>query len=76
MSPTALTALLLVALAACAPPASVPATTEADVDADAVADWSAAFEAEGAVGTMVLLDTQTGRTTRHDPDRAAERFSP
>lgn len=44
--------------------------------ADSVADWSAAFEAEGALGTMVLLDTQTGQTTRHDPARAAERFSP
>ena len=43
---------------------------------DSVADWSAAFEAEGAIGTMALLDTRTGRTIRHDPARAAERFSP
>ena len=53
-----------------------PAPASEVTPPDSVADWSAAFEAEGAVGTMVLLDTQTGRTVRHDPDRAAERFSP
>ncbi len=70
---------LLLALAACAQPdlpAPSPGEPSALAPRDSVADWSAAFRAEGAVGTFVLLDTQTGRTTRHDPDRAATRFSP
>ena len=66
--------LLAVPLGACGgdlpPGPSVPAAR------DSVADWRAAFEAEGAVGTFVLLDTGTGVTTRHDPERAAARFSP
>ena len=31
---------------------------------------------EGIDGTFVLLDGRTGRYTRHDPARAAERFAP
>ncbi|WP_420454497.1 penicillin-binding transpeptidase domain-containing protein [Rubrivirga sp.] len=68
---------LLLVLAACARPAAPPAASDsAQAPPDSVADWSAAFRAEGAVGTFVLLDTRTGRTTRHDPERAATRFSP
>ena len=40
------------------------------------ADWGAHFEAAGARGTFVLLDTETGQVSRFDPGRAAERFSP
>ena len=64
----------LLALAACGPAPVRPSPAVAP--ADSVVDWSAAFEAEGAVGTVVLYDAATGRTTRHDPARAAERFSP
>ena len=77
--PRTLAGLLpLVLLAAChaggSPPPADGATALAP--ADSVADWSAAFADEGAVGTFVLYDAATGRTTRHDPDRAARRFLP
>ena len=69
--------LALLFAAGCATDPSAPlATSTASAPADSVADWSAAFEAEGAVGTMVLYDAASGRTTRHDPARAATRFSP
>ena len=73
-------AALLLALSGCAADrASTPAPgleAPAEAPPDSVADWSRHFEAEGAVGTVVLLDLETGRTTRHDPARAAERLSP
>ena len=43
---------------------------------DSLADWSAAFEAEGATGTFVLYNVRTGQTVRHNPERAATRFTP
>ncbi|WP_412067253.1 penicillin-binding transpeptidase domain-containing protein [Rubrivirga sp. IMCC43871] len=75
---TKLALLLALAVSACSgspEPALAPATP-APAPADSVADWSAAFDAEGAVGTFVLLDTATGRTIRHDPGRAATRLTP
>ena len=65
------------------PAASVGASDNSanPVTADSVADWSHHFADEGAVGTFVLLDTasegaEAGRITRHNPERAARRFSP
>lgn len=70
-------AVTMLILAGCGPGIAEAGGGEADTaTADSVADWSAAFEAEGAVGTFVLLDTETGRTTRHNPERAATRFTP
>jgi beta-lactamase class D len=64
-------------LAACASDAAPPLPAASAVSpADSGADWSAAFRAEGAVGTFVLYDAATGRTTRYDPERAARRLSP
>ena len=40
------------------------------------ADWAAAFERRGLTGTFVLYDPGAGRTSRHDPERAARRFVP
>ena len=39
-------------------------------------DWGAFFQDAGAVGTFVLLNTETGQTSRYNPDRAATRFTP
>ena len=64
-------------LAACAVSDAPPSPSASGAPpADSVADWRSAFAGEGAVGTAVLYDVATGRTTRHDPARAAERFSP
>jgi len=79
MKPSPLLLAAAVLLAACAADAPTPPTTTASaapVPADSVADWSQVFDAEGAVGTFVLYDPATGRTVRHDPARAATRFSP
>lgn len=72
------TPLLTLALAAGCTTAPAPPAAPASAPAarDSVADWSAAFAAEGAIGTAVLYDAATGRTTRHAPERAATRFSP
>jgi len=68
---------ILALVGACSPGTpSAPASEIAEAPQDSVTDWSAAFAAEGAVGTFVLLDTRTGRTIRHDPARAATRFTP
>ena len=40
------------------------------------ADWGRAFERRGLDGTFVLYDPEAGRTSRYDPERAAERFVP
>ena len=71
--------LLLLALAAgCAadPGLEAPTPDPGVAARDSVADWSRHFEAEGAVGTFVLYDPATGVTTRHDPARAATRYTP
>lgn len=68
--------LSLALLAACTAGAPAPAAPPSSAPPDSVADWSAAFEAEGAVGTFVLYDAATGQTLRYDPERAAVRFSP
>jgi beta-lactamase class D len=60
-----LPALLLACTAATAQPAAT----------DSTADLSAFFP-EGTVGAFVLYDVQSGVTTRHNPDRAAERRTP
>ena len=80
---------IAVLLSACAsepddlaePPAEPRAeTVDADrppVIRDTVrADWGRFFEDFGAVGTFALLDTETGQTSRYDPERAAARFTP
>ncbi len=71
--------LLLVWLSACSnDPALEAEAPQAILEVaarDSVADWSSHFEAEGAVGTFVMLDTATGVTTRHDADRAATRYT-
>ncbi|WP_412062767.1 penicillin-binding transpeptidase domain-containing protein [Rubrivirga sp. IMCC45206] len=71
-------ALLALAAAACGGPSgpSPSPAAPAPARADSVADWSQSFADEGAVGTFVLLDPATGQTIRHDPARAATRFSP
>ena len=53
-------------------------TGRGDLEAarDSVADWSCHFEGEGAVGTFVLYDATAGVVTRHDPERAATRYTP
>ena len=66
---------------ACTSPADAPAVSSpvraGETAPDAVTvDWSEAFEAEGAVGTFVLLDTETGAIQRYNPERAATRFTP
>ena len=77
-----LLALLALTLAGCfaspTPTASASGTSpvvasEADV---ARPDWAQFFEAEGGVGTFVLLDAQTGRTQLLDSERAARRYLP
>ncbi len=69
---------LAAALAACTAdaPSTAASAAPGPAPADSVADWSRVFDAEGAIGTFVLYDPATGRTVRHDPARAAERFSP
>lgn len=70
-----LAALLL--LAACARPEPVGVETDAPPATEASgAEWAQTFAREGAIGTFVLYDAGTGRTHRHDPDRAARRFVP
>ena len=64
---------------AASPEAPAPSSRDADRGApaaDAEVDWSEAFDAEGAVGTFVLYDPATGRTQRHNPERAATRSTP
>ena len=74
MKPVLLASLLL---AACAAGDPVPSPSASGAPpADSVADWRSAFAAEGTLGTAVLYNVATGRTTRHDPERAAERFTP
>ena len=67
------------AVAGCASREASAPTPSPRLDAAPVpteVDWGAAFEAEGAVGTFVLLDPETGALRRHDPERAATRFTP
>jgi beta-lactamase class D len=70
--PRASAAFALLALAACAgpkPPAPPPRAPKAEV-----VDLSAHLR--GLEGTFVLYDRNADRYVRHDPARAAERFSP
>ncbi|MGB3542742.1 penicillin-binding transpeptidase domain-containing protein [Rubrivirga sp.] len=70
--------LLFLALVGCATDSALEAESQTDgveVAPDSTADWSEHFEAEGSVGTFVMLDAATGVTTRHDPDRAAMRYT-
>ena len=67
-------------VAACAPPRPVPAAEGGAADTVRV-DWGAAFERRGLDGTFVLFDpgagrNPPGRTSRYNPDRAAERLVP
>jgi beta-lactamase class D len=66
-------AVLCAAFAACAPPA--PAPREA-TPPDTVIDLSDIFQSYEAEGTFVLLDVGEGRLYRHNPDRAATRYTP
>lgn len=68
-------ALALVA-AACSAPASGPTEAARTGAAPDTAGWAQSFDDAGAVGTFVLLDAATGRTFRHDPERAARRYPP
>lgn len=60
------------------PDPSAPEAPEAPLVAtDTVrTDWARFFEAEQAVGTIVVYDAATGQTQRTNPDRADERFAP
>ena len=72
-------ALALLCAVGCTGPTGDPATGDAvPVEAPAAdrPDWGAAFAARGAVGTFVLLEPATGRTQRHDAERAATRVLP
>ena len=74
----ALPLLAFLALAACGPREMDPAEPQqapAQPDTTLV-DWSRFFDAEGAVGTMVVVDTGSGEVLVHDPERAATRFTP
>lgn len=76
----ALAGLLALMLPACTTDAPVRAServlTSAEPTDTVRPDWAAAFEAEGAVGTFVLYDPANGHTQRHNPERAATRFTP
>jgi beta-lactamase class D/uncharacterized protein YfiM (DUF2279 family) len=61
--------LLLGALAGCG-------GTVTPAPPDSVIDLSDVFAAYDAAGTLVLLHTESGRTLRHDPARAATQFTP
>lgn len=65
-----LTSLLI--LAGCA---GVPAETPESMRADSTADLSAFFP-DGTEAAFVLYDAQSGVTTRHNPERAAEPRTP
>ncbi|GAB5536576.1 MAG: oxacillin-hydrolyzing class D beta-lactamase OXA-50 [Rubricoccaceae bacterium] len=69
------------AISACATPDASPARAGDSGEIGAATDtlrpdWASVFEAEGAVGTFVLYDPATGHTQRHNPERAATRFTP
>lgn len=69
--------VLALALAACASPSDAPLDSQTAAPADTVrADWADVFESFGAEGTFVMLETETGRVSRHNPERAATRFTP
>jgi beta-lactamase class D len=75
--PLLLCGLLLAACASEPPPPDPSPTPAAAAPADTThAAWARFFEAEGARGTVVVLDAQTGRRHYLDPPRAAERFLP
>lgn len=71
--------LLTLAISACSSPTTTPPRAG---DPEIIAtdtlrpDWGRFFAAEGAIGTFVLYDPATGRTQRHNPERAATRFTP
>lgn len=73
--------VLLALLSGCATPTPTDSTASASgavaesSDAERP-DWASAFQAQGAVGTFVLVDPATGETQRLDPERAATRYSP
>ncbi len=74
-------AVLMVLVAGCTPPASVDASADSVPRATEAGgterpDWARAFEAEGAVGTFVLFNPETGRTERYNESRAETRFTP
>ena len=54
--------------------ASAPASASPSTPSSEQADLSRFFT--NAEGTFVLLDGQTGRTVRHNPERARQRFIP
>ena len=83
MLPVRLILLAFVALAlGCAEePASESAASDA-LDTPMIAtdtvrtDWARFFEAQQALGTVVVYDAATAQTQRYNPDRADERFAP
>lgn len=70
------TAVVLLMLAGCAPPAT-PESQLVDIVADSERPgWADAFRAEGTRGTFVLYHSDTRQTERYNPERAATRYVP
>lgn len=67
---------LLLGLAACTSPSPETAAPPAAAADTVRADWGDTFARRGVVGTFVLYDPATGRTSRYNPERAATRFTP
>lgn len=85
LTATAWAGWVVVLLAACGPPRPTPTPPVVDATPDATAggaadtvraDWGEAFARRGLEGTFVLYEPRAGRTSRYDPERAAQRFPP